>query len=79
MSLLENAKREQVEVPVHIPTLDGKAIAETIMVKVAGIRDAKTGELFLDGEHSNYWTKPKPATWDCFCRRRSRHCDNASI
>ena len=59
MSLLENAKREQVEVPVHIPTLDGKAIAETIMVKVAGMRDAKTGELFLDGEALEQLDKAK--------------------
>lgn len=59
MSLLENAKREQVEVPVHIPTLDGKAIAETIMVKVTGMRDAKTGELFLDGEALELLDKAK--------------------
>lgn len=50
MSLLERAKRELVEVPVHIPTLDGAGIAETITVKVEGLRDPDTGELFLDGE-----------------------------
>jgi DNA-binding transcriptional regulator YiaG len=59
MSLLENAKREQVEVPVHIPTSDGKAVAETIMVKVEGIRDAKTGELFLDGNALELLDKAK--------------------
>ena len=59
MNLFENAKREQVEVPVYIPTLDGKAIAETIMVKVEGIRDAKTGELFLDGKALELLDKAK--------------------
>jgi DNA-binding transcriptional regulator YiaG len=59
MSLVQNAKREQVEVPVHIPTLDGKAIAETIMVAVEGMRDEKTGELFLDGKALEQLEKAK--------------------
>lgn len=49
MSAVENAKKQLVEVPVNIPTLDGKGVAETIMAKVEGIKDPKTGELFLDG------------------------------
>jgi DNA-binding transcriptional regulator YiaG len=59
MSLIEQGRREKVEVPVHIPTLDGKAVAETIMVTVEGIRDAKTGELFLDGNALELLDKAK--------------------
>lgn len=58
-SVSARSTREQVEVPVHIPTLDGKAVAETIMVKVEGIRDAKTGELFLDGNALELLDKAK--------------------
>jgi len=49
-SLKDRLQRIQVEEPVHIPTLDGSAIAETVQVKVPAWRDPKDGEIYLDGE-----------------------------
>ena len=39
-----------IEVPVAIPTLDGKGVAETVMVKVPCTVDPVTGEQLLDGD-----------------------------
>lgn len=49
-TLKERRERIEVEETVHIPTLDGKGIAETIKVKVPAWRDPKDGEIYLDGE-----------------------------
>jgi DNA-binding transcriptional regulator YiaG len=38
------------EVEVPIPTLDGKAIANTVKVKVQALKNPKDGEIYLDGE-----------------------------
>jgi DNA-binding transcriptional regulator YiaG len=48
--LTERLGPVQIEVPVYVPTPDGKGIAETIMVKVAAQRDPKDGEVYLNGE-----------------------------
>jgi DNA-binding transcriptional regulator YiaG len=48
--LTERAVRIDTEMPVHIPTLDGQAIAETILIKVPALRDLETGEITLTGE-----------------------------
>ena len=42
-------KRFRTKVPVHIPTLDGKAVAETVDVEVEAWRNPKDGEIYLDG------------------------------
>jgi len=49
-SLKERGIREEMEVPVPIPTDDGSGIAETILVRVMALRDPETGDFFLDGE-----------------------------
>ncbi|NQU39532.1 MAG: helix-turn-helix domain-containing protein [Lentisphaerae bacterium] len=41
---------DTTEVPVDIPTLDGKSISETIMVKVPCRIETKSGEVILGGE-----------------------------
>jgi len=41
---------EKTEVPVVIPTPDGKGVAETIMITVPCRIDAKSGEAILGGE-----------------------------
>jgi DNA-binding transcriptional regulator YiaG len=41
---------DKTEVPVTIPTLDGKAVAETITITVPCRIDAKSGEVTLGGE-----------------------------
>ena len=43
----ERLERIQIEESVHIPTLDGEGIAETIKVKVPAWRDPKDGEVYL--------------------------------
>jgi DNA-binding transcriptional regulator YiaG len=48
--LREGAVPVETEMPVHIPTPDGKKVAETITVKVPALKDLKTGELYLTGE-----------------------------
>ena len=40
----------QIEVPVRIPTLDGTAVAETVMVEVTCTIDADTGDELLGKE-----------------------------
>lgn len=49
-SFTERRERIEVEEEVLIPTLDGKAVAETINVKVQAWRDPKDGEIYFDGE-----------------------------
>jgi DNA-binding transcriptional regulator YiaG len=48
--LNERAVRIEIEMPVHIPTPDGKKVAETIMVKVPALKDPGTGDVYLGGE-----------------------------
>ena len=40
----------EVEIPVSIPTRDGKGVAETVPVKVPALRDPKDGETYLTEE-----------------------------
>ena len=47
--LRERGIPTRVEMPVVIPTPDGKGIAETIMVEVEAQRDPKDGEIYLNG------------------------------
>lgn len=42
-------KTKRIEIPVRIPTLDGKGIAETVKVTVTCTIDPDTGEELLDG------------------------------
>jgi DNA-binding transcriptional regulator YiaG len=46
----KNWKTFTHKVPVQIPTLDGKGIAETVEVEVTAYRNPKDGEIYLDGE-----------------------------
>lgn len=48
-SFEERLETIRTEVPVVIPTPDGKGIAETFMVEVDAQRDPKDGEIYLDG------------------------------
>jgi hypothetical protein len=57
--LKERLERIEVEEPVHIPTLDGTGIAETIDVKVPAWRDPKDGEVYLDTEATAILDKVK--------------------
>ncbi len=57
--LKERLQRIEVEEPVHIPTLDGAGIAETIMVKVPALRDPKNGEIYLDSDATAILDKVK--------------------
>ncbi|NJK91829.1 MAG: type II toxin-antitoxin system MqsA family antitoxin [Blastochloris sp.] len=45
----ENWEKIEIAAPVYIPTLDGKAIAETVEVKVEAYRNPADGEIYLDG------------------------------
>jgi len=45
-----NWKKIQTKVPVHVPTPDGKGIAETVEVEVEAYRNPADGEIYLDGE-----------------------------
>ena len=47
--LRERGIPTRVEMPVVIPTPDGKGIAETIMVEVDALKDPKDGEIYLNG------------------------------
>ena len=58
-SLSERLERIEVEEPVHIPNLDGTAIAETVTVKVTALRDPKDGEIYLDTEATALLDKVK--------------------
>lgn len=55
----ERRIRIETEMPVRIPTPDGKAIAETVMVKVPALKDALTGEVYLTGEALEIMDKAK--------------------
>jgi len=55
----ERLEKIQVEEPVHIPTLDGGGIAETVNVKVPAWRDPKDGEIYLDTEATAILDKVK--------------------
>ena len=55
----ERLERIEVEEPVHIPTLDGGGIAETVKVKVPAWRDPKDGEVYLDTEATTILDKVK--------------------
>ncbi|MGA8659629.1 MAG: helix-turn-helix domain-containing protein [Chthoniobacterales bacterium] len=46
--LKERLEKIEVEESVHIPTLDGKGIAETVRVKVPAWKDPSNGEIYLD-------------------------------
>ena len=46
----KNWKKITTRVPVKIPTLDGKRIAETVEVEVTAYRNPADGEIYLDGE-----------------------------
>lgn len=49
----------ETEMPVHIPTPDGKSVAETVMVKVPALKDPATGEVYLTGEAQEIMDKAK--------------------
>lgn len=58
-TLKERLERIEVEEPVHIPTLDGTGIAETVTAKVPAWRDPKDGEVYLDTEATAILDKVK--------------------
>lgn len=58
-SLTERAIPFETEMPVHIPTADGKEVAETIMVTVPALKDPVTGEVYLTGEALQILDKAK--------------------
>jgi putative zinc finger/helix-turn-helix YgiT family protein len=58
-TLYENWEAVEVEEPVHIPTLDGKAIAETVRVKVKGYRNPADGEIYFDQKTLEHLDKVK--------------------
>ncbi len=43
-------KKTRSKVPVHVPTLDGKGVAETVEVEVTAYRNPADGEIYLDGK-----------------------------
>jgi DNA-binding transcriptional regulator YiaG len=49
-TLRERCIPTTTEMPVPIPTADGKGIAKTVMVTVNSITDPTTGEVYLSGE-----------------------------
>jgi DNA-binding transcriptional regulator YiaG len=55
----DRLERIEVEEPVHVPTLDGTGIAETVQVKVPAWRDPKTGEVYLASEATAILDKVK--------------------
>ena len=48
-SFEERLESIRTEMPIHIPTADGKGIAETIMVEVDALRDPRDGEIYMGG------------------------------
>src|SRR6266508_359262 len=48
--LMTNWPKVMTKTPVHVPTLDGSGIAETIEVDVEGYRNPSDGEIYLTGE-----------------------------
>lgn len=55
----ERRIRIETEMPVRIPTPDGKTIAETVLVKVPALKDTLTGEVYLTGEALEIMDKVK--------------------
>jgi DNA-binding transcriptional regulator YiaG len=55
----ERLERIEVEEQVHIPTLDGQGIAQTIKVKVPALRDPKDGEIYFDNQATALLDKVK--------------------
>lgn len=49
----------EAEMPVHVPTPDGKKVAETIMVRVPALKNTETGEVYLTGEALQILDKAK--------------------
>jgi DNA-binding transcriptional regulator YiaG len=47
---MKNWEKIKTKVPVHIHTVDGKEIAETVEVEVSAYRNPKDGEIYLDGD-----------------------------
>ena len=47
---MSKERTKLIEVPVRIPTLDGKGVAETVMVEVECTVDPTTGEELLSGQ-----------------------------
>jgi DNA-binding transcriptional regulator YiaG len=77
-SLKETLERVEVEEPVHIPTLDGKGIAETVHVKVPAWKDPRDGEIYLDEAAHEILDKTKARymgllSADRISRLRERH------
>ena len=58
-TLYKNWEPVEVEEPVHIPTVDGDAVAETVLVKVKGYRNPTDGEIYFDQEALDYLDKVK--------------------
>lgn len=58
-TLRERSKRTKVEMPLTIPTADGKGVAETVMVEVEALKDPVTGDVFLEGEALEQLDKAK--------------------
>jgi DNA-binding transcriptional regulator YiaG len=47
---MKSWEKIKTKVPVHIHTVDGKEIAETVEVEVSAYRNPKDGEIYLDGD-----------------------------
>jgi DNA-binding transcriptional regulator YiaG len=47
---MTNWPKVLTKVPVHVPTIDGSAIAETIEVEVEAYKNPNDGEIYLTGE-----------------------------
>ncbi len=46
----QNWKKVITKMPVHVPSLDGKTIQETVMVEVEALQNPSDGEIYLPGE-----------------------------
>ena len=55
----ERLEQIEIEESVHIPTLDGEGIAETLKVQVPAWRDPKDGEIYLTTEATAIIDKTK--------------------
>lgn len=49
-TLRERGVPVEIDLPIDIPTPDGKGIAETVRYKIKALKDAETGEIYLNGE-----------------------------
>jgi transcriptional regulator with XRE-family HTH domain len=47
---MKNWEKIKTKIPVHIPTVNGKEISETVEVEVSAYRNPKDGEIYLDGD-----------------------------